>query len=379
MTARADGARSGSRPRVIVNASGLRAGGGSALVHAVLDELAEGGDRGLDWVFIVARQVIDEHESAHALPVRLVPQHRAPLRRIVWEQLALARPAPGGAPEVLVSGGNFGPLARREAHVLLALNRLHFERPAVRARKGLRLRVESALARASVRRAGLTVTPSCDMARAVEARTGRRSTVLAFGPGLVKRHVPAPAGRFTFALRTPWGPHKRLADLLLAVRELALTDAGRFVVVSSCDPGTRFARRFRESERDRALLRDPLVSDHVRFETFGPARQTTLECDAVVVPGTTESFSIPLAEATGVGVPVVAADTSFAREICGPSAFFVPPGDHRALAGAMRRAIHGERPPPPPADVRARLSWPAYVDGLAEICRAVAAGTAPPA
>jgi glycosyltransferase involved in cell wall biosynthesis len=367
---------SAPRMRVVVNAGGLLSGGGNTIVHALLDELSEGGDRGVDWVFIVAESVIEDRDPAEELPARLVPQGASPVRRIAWEQLALGRLERNGIPHVLVSAANFGPLVRSRRHVLMLHNRLHFDRPHLRGRRGLRLRVESALAHASVRRATVTVTSSTEMSRLVEAATGRKSRLLLLGPGRVRRHVPGPPGRFTFVHRTEWGAHKRFAELLRAIREVALTDRGRFVVISACDPRTAFARRFPESRRDRELLLDPVIAEHVRLEAFGTAGQTTLHGDAVVMPSTTEAFCLPLAEAVGVAIPVVAADTSFARELCGPAAFYAPPSDHRAFARGMRRLIHGERPPPTPAKLRTRLSWGTYIDELIEICRTVA--TEPP-
>jgi glycosyltransferase involved in cell wall biosynthesis len=359
--------------RVIVNAGGLLSGGGRTIVHAMLDELSKGGNRGVDWVFIVAESVINERDPAEEIPVRLVPQRASSVRRIVWEQLALGRPGRDGVSDVLVSAGNFGPLVRKRRHVLMVHNRLHFDRPRVRGRRGLRLRLESALAHASVRRAAITVTSTSEMSRLVDAVTGRKPRLLPLGPGRVSRHIPGPPGRFTFVHRTQWAPHKQFAELLRAIREVALTDRGRFVVVSACDPRTAFARRFPESQRDRELLLDPLIAEHLRLETFGAAGQTTLEGDAVVMPSTIEAFCLPLAEAVAVAIPVVAADTSFAREVCGPAAFYAPPSDHSAFADGMRRLIHGERPPPPPEEVRSRLSWRTYIDELIEICQTVAA------
>jgi glycosyltransferase involved in cell wall biosynthesis len=357
--------------RVIVNAGGLLSPGGRTIVHAMLDELSEGGDRGVDWVFIVAESVINERDHTEEMPVRLVPQGASPVRRIAWEQIALGRPERDGVPDVLVSAANFGPLVRRRRHVLMVHNRLHFDGPHLHGRQGLRLRLESALAHASVRRAAITVTSSSEMSRLVEAATGRKSRLLLLGPGRVNRHVPGPPGRFTFAHRTQWGPHKQFAQLLRAIREVALTDQGRFVVVSACDPRTAFARRFPESQRDRELLLDPLIAEHLRLETFGTAGQATLEGDAVVMPSTIEAFSLALAEAVAVDIPAVAADTSFAREVCGPAAFYAPPSDHRAFADGMRRLIHGERPPPTPVELRSQLSWSTYIDELIEICRTV--------
>jgi glycosyltransferase involved in cell wall biosynthesis len=336
----------------------------------MLDELGAGGDRGIDWKFIVADPVFEERFAADSVPVPLEPQSRSPARRIFWEQIVLGKPSRSN--EVLVSAGNFGPLARRRRHILMIHSHLLFDGTKLRGREGLRLRVQSALAQASARRAEVTITSSREMTDLVAPMTRRRPEMLPLGPGRVKHHVSGPPGRFTFVHRTHWGPHKRFGELLLAVRQLAASRAGTFQLVTGCDPRTAYARRFHESQAERKLLDDQQIASHVRFETFGPEGQATLEGDAVVMPSTAEAFCIPLGEAVALGVPVVAADTPFARALCGPGAFFVPSGEPPALAAAMERLINGERPPPTPADVRAKLSWAVYVDRLAELCRAAA-------
>ena len=208
----------------------------------------------------------------------------------------------------------------------------------------------------------------------VAERTGREPTAIPFGPGLVTGATPGPRPRFTFLHRTTWHAHKRFVDLLLAVRELARGAEGRFVVRSACDPRTAFAREFSESARDRELLEEPAIASHVELASFGPAAQRRLDGDAVVVPSTTESFCFPIAEAVGARVPVLAADTGFARELCGEGAFYARPADPSGLAEGMRRLIDGERPPPVPPEIRARISWSAHTDGLAALCHSLAAG-----
>jgi glycosyltransferase involved in cell wall biosynthesis len=362
------------RPAVLVNAGGSESGGGRTYVLAVTDELRRGGDRGMRWEFLVQSDLAEVLEARGPGPVRLRRQRiSSPLLRILWEQITLPRRWSSTDGCVLVSAANFGPLARRRGHVLLARNALYFSEVDVSGLRGLRLRIETALARASVKRATVTVTATETMARLVKPSTTRPVVAIMFGPGCVARRAPGETGRFTFVHRTLWGPHKRFADILRAVGELAATHAGRFVVHSACDPGSPFARTFAESRPERELLRDPTIASHVEIATFAAPDQTELRGDAVVMPSVTESFCFPLAEAIGVGLPVVAARSEFARELCGDAAFYVPPGDAPALAVAMRRLIEGERPPPPAPELVERLSWRAHVDRLAEVCRWAAA------
>ena len=342
-------------------------------VLALIDELERGGDRGVEWEFLVPPRLINVMQKEFAGRVRLKPQPiaQAPAR-FLWEQTVLPLSADVRRADVLVSAANFGPLFRRDRHILLARNMLHFEPATIRGSKGLRVSVQARLGRLSARRATVTVAATKTMARAVEARTGREVVSIPFGPGLVRGRRPTSDGRFTFIDRAWWGPHKRLTDLLLAVHELARTHQGKFIVRSACDPTTRFARRFRESEPDRRLLSNPAIAAHVEFERFDPRLREELEGDAVVVVSTTESFCFPLAEAIGAGLPVVAADSPLAREVCGDGASYVEPGNPDALADGMRKLIEGELPPPFPPEVRQTISWTTHADRLAELCHALA-------
>jgi glycosyltransferase involved in cell wall biosynthesis len=359
------------RPRVFVNAGGSVSGGGAVYVLSLIDELRGGGDRGVDWHFIIPHRLIGliGAECSSSVEVHPQPRERA-ASRFLWEQTLLPLRRDVRESDVLISAANFGPLLRGSRHVLFARNVLHYERAHIAGPKGRKVAVQGLLARLSAKRATVTVTATESMARVVRSRIGRDAVVIPFGPGLVRRRRSA-GDPFTFVDRSWWGPHKRLADLLLAVRDLSRTHAGRFVVRSACDPTTRFARSFRESALDRALLSDPRITAHVRFGTFEPRLDDELEGDAVVVTSTTESFCFPLAEAVGAQLPVVAADTPFARELCGGGAFYANPGDPLAFAAAMRRLLDGERPPPYPDRLRHIISWKTHADRLAELCRSL--------
>lgn len=364
------------KPRVFVNAGGSVSGGGRVYLLALIDELERGGDRGLDWEFLVPRGLTEVIEREFAGRVQLRPQPIASASlRFVWEQTVLPLARDVRNADVLVSAANFAPLLRRRPHILLARNLLHFERAEIGGHKGRRVAVQARLGQLSAKRATVTVTATKSMARAVAARTGRHVLTIPFGPGLVHGRRQAADSRFTFIDRSWWGPHKRLGDLLLAVRELARTHQGRFVVRSACDPKTSFARQFRESEADRQLLADATIASHVELQRFEPRLRDELEGDAVVVASTTESFCFPLAEAIGAGVPVVAADSPFARELCGAGAIYVEPGNAVAFAAGMRRLIDGQFPPPFSLEVRRTVSWASHADRLARVCQAVARGS----
>lgn len=360
------------RPLVVVNAVGSNSGGGRTWILGVIGELQRGGLRGLDWHFLVAEPVAAMFH-AQTDQLRITPfEMTSTAGRMLWEQLVVPWRYGRRDREVLVSAANFGPLLRRRRTVLLARNALHFGdiRFSAWHRRG---DLEALLARTSVRRSRLTITATDSMAKAVAERVGRRPLTVHFGPGLAKgRGRKGDDGRYCFVHRTLWGPHKRLADMLLAIASLAATHRGRFVVRSACDPHTPFARSFAESQAERRLLEDPLVAQHVEFWAFDPRDGASMDGDAVILPSTVESFCFPLAEAVALGIPVVAADSTFARELCGPGAVYANPGDPHDLADGMRLLIDGDGPDPAPEEFRERLSWTRHVDRLASACRYVA-------
>jgi glycosyltransferase involved in cell wall biosynthesis len=361
------------KPRVFVNAGGSVSGGGRVYLLGLVDELARGGDRGLNWEFLMPRRVFDLMGEELTSQIRVRPQQiGSASARFLWEQTFLPLSPPVRQADVLVSAANFGPLVRRDRHILLARNPLHFWPAEIKGRKGWRVGVQARLGRLSAKRATVTVAATKTMANAVAARTGREVVSIPFGPGLVRGRKEAPDDRFTFIDRNWWGPHKRFADLLLAVRELARTHHGRFVVRSACDPTTSFARAFRESEADRRLLSDPAIASHIEIKRFDPHLGDELEGDAVVVASTTESFCFPLAEAIKAELPVVAGDSPLARELCGEGAIYVQPANPVVFADGMRRLIEGERLPPFSLEIRQTISWATHADRLAELCHEVA-------
>ena len=60
---------------------------------------------------------------------------------------------------------------------------------------------------------------------------------------------------------------------------------------------------------------------------------------AVLLPSLAESFSATCVEAMYFGVPLVASDRDFAREVCDDAALYAEPTDPGALAGALVRAL----------------------------------------
>jgi glycosyltransferase involved in cell wall biosynthesis len=77
-----------------------------------------------------------------------------------------------------------------------------------------------------------------------------------------------------------------------------------------------------------------------RVVRLGPVDDGTLaglyrDALALCFPSVAEGFGLPVLEALGAGVPVIASDLPVLREVGGDAALFVPVGDEEALANAF--------------------------------------------
>jgi glycosyltransferase involved in cell wall biosynthesis len=103
-------------------------------------------------------------------------------------------------------------------------------------------------------------------------------------------------------------------------------------------PGGRFARGLAAWHNVRVT--DALTADALALEIASSA--------LLVYPSRSEGFGYPPLEAMAAGVPVVASEAGSIPEVCGEAVLYVPPGEPRALADAVRE-VTGD------AALRARL------------------------
>jgi glycosyltransferase involved in cell wall biosynthesis len=65
---------------------------------------------------------------------------------------------------------------------------------------------------------------------------------------------------------------------------------------------------------------------------------------ALIFPSRAETFGLPLLEAQSLGVPVLASERDFVRDVCSPAQAFDPASAH-SIAAAVRRFVEGARAP----------------------------------
>lgn len=77
------------------------------------------------------------------------------------------------------------------------------------------------------------------------------------------------------------------------------------------------------------------------FDLYGSAR-------ALIFPSLCESYGLPLIEASAVGLPIVASELDYVRDVCQPAVTFDPTSPH-SIAAAVRRFLGVPESPARPA------------------------------
>lgn len=132
--------------------------------------------------------------------------------------------------------------------------------------------------------------------------------------------------------------HKNHGNLLKAWRILAL--AGKFPGLRLTLQPQEFARVMAQAKVEQSSVKavenlGPLSRGAV-FEEYG-------KCSALIFASKAETFGLPLLEATALGVPVVAAEKDFVRDVCRPMQTF-DPSSPRSIARAVERFASGDSP-----------------------------------
>jgi phosphatidylinositol alpha-mannosyltransferase len=128
---------------------------------------------------------------------------------------------------------------------------------------------------------------------------------------------------------------KGVMHLLRAYRRLRQDGANGRLLVVGTGPQERDVRRYIATRRLRGVELIGRVSDEDKARYFATA-------DVYVSPATgRESFGIVLLEAMAAGAPIVCSDIHGYKGVVrrDREAILVPPRDHRALAGGIRRVL----------------------------------------
>lgn len=313
---------------LIVHAPNVHQGGGRTLLLSVLNAIA------VDDSIALLDSRLDKASAPPALPVEcfsptLLGRWRAERR--------VNRLAKTG--DTVLCFGNLPPLFRNEGKVAVFLqNRYLFGQRDLRAFslwERWRIRLERLWFARRMDATSMVIyvqTPS--MADELRRATGIEARVFPFAPKEPDRPAPPAEPRFDFIYVASGEPHKNHRQLIDAWKLLG--QQGLFPSLClTLDPKTH-APLVQHLQR--------AVQDHgLRITNLGTVASTEMaqhymQARALIYPSTLESFGLPLIEASGLGLPILASELDYVRDVVSPDVSF-DPHSPLSIARAVKRFL----------------------------------------
>lgn len=330
MTKSNNAAGGATGPRVIVHAPNVHQGGGATLLIDLLT-----APNGPDLAFVDARMRLPETTRSALKVVRVAPSL---LQR--WK--AEAELSSACCPQdVVLCFGNLPPLRKISGKVFVYLQNRYLS--AHRSLKGLpwkaqvRIHLERLWLRQYLRDATVLVQTET-MAQEVRQNLLRSCEVLPFAPRVIRlRDGQSPL--FDFVYVASGEPHKNHRNLIEAWGMLA-------------QKGMRPTLCLTLDESNDALLLDWIrtrqTSDglHIHNQKSDAANMPALyaQSRALIFPSLFESFGLPLIEARDAGLPILASELDYVRDVIEPHASFDPSSPLSISRAVMRHLGRFESP-----------------------------------
>lgn len=275
--------------------------------------------------------------------------------RVAWEQTALPVKLQRWNADVCFSPFDTAPLAAR-CPVLLAIRNPmptfsmtgRAKRPGVLSRSRVQFYVAKAACRKASRVSFPTAFASDLLGSGLQVPVEKRAVVFhgtdrefwrASAPSELPVRLGLQSGRYVLFV-SKFYPQKRV-DVLVdgyAKWRRAMSSSNedwRLVLVGDYGSPEREAA-FKE-HTTRLGISDQVLN--VTGISRSDLRALYHQAAVFVLPSELETFGQPFVEALASGAPVIAADTGFARELCGDAAVFFPHGDANGLAAAMGEIV----------------------------------------
>lgn len=344
--------------RILVHALGATAGGGLTYLANLLAQIRRRGSSH-DWLILAP-----QHQNTATDPPPhlrfLGPDGAATgVRRILFDQIELAKLIRSHKVDLVLATGNFGMIRPSVPQVLLSRNALYFSHDHIqelRRRRDLRnilsTVVRRQLAIKSIRASTANVTPTQAFAKEIQDWIGDsnlslRAVPFGFDHGALA-HPISDVIRERWTCRLSSAPSVRRIlmvshynyfrnfDTLLSAMVLlkkACHEPIELVLTTRIQYGRR-ADRYTASATASLIRRLGIRSD---IRMLGPVPHAELPAvyamaDVVVCPSYAESFGHPMVEAMACGKPIVASDRAVHREICGEAALYASTFDAEELA-----------------------------------------------
>lgn len=333
--------------RLIIHAPFMYAGGGKSLLIGLLRALHERREGFAEVLVVVDRRFGDRCvlEAQAAVLTQVDPTLGSWLRA---ERLLAAT---AREDDVVLCLANVPPLFRTKGFVVTYVQNTYVAGtdPGVRLSWPRRFPVwfQRAWFRLTLDHSHLFFVQTPSMRDRLLARTAVRRECIALGPffdppaasGEVSSERPSPRWDFGY-LSLPW-PHKnhrRLLEAFVLLAEQGLTPSLALTVPAAMD--ARLARYIEEVKRDGGVRVTNLGAlPHEGIAEFYRS------IGALIFPSLSESFALPLLEASALNVPIIAAERDYVRDVAVPRETFDPESPRSIMRAVLRFLGSPDKPP----------------------------------
>lgn len=320
--------------RLIVHATNIHTGGGAKLLSAVLRERPEADGIAL---FCDRRMALDPSVEAAVTVHRVEPTLRA---RLAAER-KLRDTARDG--DIVLAFGNLPPLYRLKATTVLFLQNRYLVDP-VMSLGGFswgtrtRLCLERIWLKKRLDNVDRVIVQTATMSVLFEKAFGRPAEVAALSPadgeeGKAGRTAAA-NGRYDFVFVSSGEPHKN---------HRALIEAWTHLSRRGVRPSLALTLAAERSADILALADEANAASGTRIVNLGHVPATKVgavydSASALIFPSLGESFGLPLLEAEARGLPILAGELDYVRDLVDPAETF-DPRSPRSIARAVCRFL----------------------------------------
>ena len=347
--------------KVLLNAVSAKMGGAASYIRNIASELERVAPEDEFIIVLPANHARAIKRTAPNIRVITTP-NAGFLRRVWFDQVTLRRMLQRERVDVLYSTANLGMFSCPCRQVLLVRNSLYFSPlflQHILARMGVWARLTNSLRRwlicRSVEWAEVVVTPSESMMQDLHAYVNQPASkfhVIPYGTMLERfqRQDSCATERQDGAVRllhiSHYADHKNVGVLFESLEKLRASGITNIMLSTTADvEDARYVISYCRAN-DRALLSKPSISEFVRVLGDVPYEQIAevyREHDIFVFPSLAESYGHPLVEAMASGLPVIAANLAYAREVCGDAALYFDPFSAYDLARQISRLVADPR------------------------------------
>jgi glycosyltransferase involved in cell wall biosynthesis len=316
--------------KVFIHAANVHQGGGRTLLNELVKI-----EKGHLFFTLDSRMPLPEYAQRHTVK-QVEPTFFGRIKAEFFVYLQVSKE------DILLCFGNLPPLLRSRGRVTVFLQNRYLFGPqkydGFSLATALRLRIERWWFRALMRPEYRVVVQSETMRRELKQHIGLDSEVLPFVPtfGNLITESQAQEGnlKFDFVYVSSAEPHKNHHNLIEAWKLLAAQGVRPRLALTVNELTFPATAGFIE----RAKLDHGLRIENFGVLPHGQVRALYEKSNALIFPSKLESFGLPLLEANQLGLPILAPELDYVRDVIEPDQTF-DPASPTSIARAVLRHL----------------------------------------